>query len=428
MIAVNHESTDVASLLVFSDDWGRHPSSCQHLVWQLLDRYPVTWVNTIGTRTPRLNQATLRRVREKLVQWHGLRRWTEMSAASRTRVHPNLQVVNPKMWPWFSRPHDRRLNQWWLRRQLTPLIERMPQPVVALTTLPVTSDLVGVLPVSRWVYYCVDDFSEWPGLDGDTLRRMDVSLIDRADSLVAVSRNLQAMIARQGRSSELLTHGVDVKFWSPRGFVGGPVSSCPLLRDLPQPCVVFWGVIDRRLQTESLLRLSRDLLQEPSVASGTIVLVGPQDNPDPALLTCPNLVMRPAQPIDRLPEIAHAAGALIMPYADLPVTRAMQPLKLREYLATGRPVVVNRLPSTQPWADCLDNADSPEEFSRLVRHRLAVGTPAGQLAARRRLEQESWSSRAELLDQILRGGQGDSPAEPKSRPQPNLTLYRAENS
>src|SRR4051794_13289727 len=48
-------------LLVFSDDWGRHPSSCQHLVRNLLDQYNVTWVNTIGTRTPRLNVATLRR-------------------------------------------------------------------------------------------------------------------------------------------------------------------------------------------------------------------------------------------------------------------------------------------------------------------------------------------------------------------------------
>ena len=37
-----------------------------------------------------------------------------------------------------------------------------------------------------------------------------------------------------------------------------------------------------------------------------------------------------------------------MPYADLPVTRAMQPLKLKEYLVTDRPVVVADLPADQP--------------------------------------------------------------------------------
>ena len=50
------------SLLVFSDDWGRHQSSCQHLVKQLLDQYAVLWVNTIGTRAPRLDMATASRV------------------------------------------------------------------------------------------------------------------------------------------------------------------------------------------------------------------------------------------------------------------------------------------------------------------------------------------------------------------------------
>ena len=50
-----------APLLVFSDDWGRHPSSCQHLVRHLLPRRRVTWVNTIGMRPPRLDLATAKR-------------------------------------------------------------------------------------------------------------------------------------------------------------------------------------------------------------------------------------------------------------------------------------------------------------------------------------------------------------------------------
>ena len=67
-------------------------------------------------------------------------------------------------------------------------------------------------------------------------------------------------------------------------------------------------------------------------------------------------------PFEELPRLAREAGVLVMPYADLPVTRAMQPLKLKEYLATGRPVVVRDLPATRPWADCLDLADTAEEF------------------------------------------------------------------
>jgi hypothetical protein len=60
---------DPAPLLVFSDDWGRHPSSCQHLISHLLPTRQVVWVNTIGTRPPRLDLATVKRGFEKLRQW-----------------------------------------------------------------------------------------------------------------------------------------------------------------------------------------------------------------------------------------------------------------------------------------------------------------------------------------------------------------------
>ena len=60
---------DRARLVVFSDDWGRHPSSAQHLIRQLLPRYRVDWVNTVGTHRPRLSLGDLRRGVEKLKGW-----------------------------------------------------------------------------------------------------------------------------------------------------------------------------------------------------------------------------------------------------------------------------------------------------------------------------------------------------------------------
>src|SRR5206468_930129 len=98
------------------------------------------------------------------------------------------------------------------------------------------------------------------------------------------------------------------------------------------------------------------------------------------------------------PEIAGAARVLIMPYADAPVTRAMQPLKLKEYLATGLPVVVRDLPATRSWADALDLAGTPEAFSRAVRERLTSGLPMPQRGARARLAEESWAAKARALE------------------------------
>jgi glycosyltransferase involved in cell wall biosynthesis len=386
MIAKRIESA--ASLVVFSDDWGRHPSSCQHLMRQMLPHYKVLWVNTIGTRAPRLDLATIKRVGEKVRQWSSKKK--TIGDDPPPEQHKNLKVVNPRMWPWFGRSYDRKLNAWLLSRQLTSLIRALPQPVCAITTLPITADLPGRLPVEKWVYYCVDDFAEWPGLDGDTLRDMDHQMLQRTDEIVAVSTHLQAMIALQGRNSSLLTHGVDLDHWRPcprRDAIDNPL---PL--GIEGPLAVFWGVVDRRLDTNMLMALSRRM------TTGNIVLVGPHQNPDERIRRLPNVHFIGPQPFSSLPLIAQHADVLIMPYADLPVTRAMQPLKMKEYMATGKPVVVSNLPSVTEWDDCLDIALSPMEFANVVMHRLETELPEDQRFARTRLNSEGWRAKAIQLE------------------------------
>jgi glycosyltransferase involved in cell wall biosynthesis len=152
---------------------------------------------------------------------------------------------------------------------------------------------------------------------------------------------------------------------------------------------VFWGVIDRRMDT-AFVRAAAERLP-----GGTLLFVGPQDNPDPELLRLPRVRTLPPVAYDDLPAVAARSAVLVMPYADLPVTRAMQPLKLKEYLATGKPVVASALPSTQSWADCLDLAATPDAFAAAVLARLARGLPAEQRAARSRLEAEGWDAKAE---------------------------------
>ncbi|MSP72677.1 MAG: hypothetical protein EXR76_10970 [Myxococcales bacterium] len=53
--------------IVFSDDWGRHPSSCQHLFRHIALEHRVLWVETVGLRPPLLTRADLCRAAEKAV-------------------------------------------------------------------------------------------------------------------------------------------------------------------------------------------------------------------------------------------------------------------------------------------------------------------------------------------------------------------------
>jgi glycosyltransferase involved in cell wall biosynthesis len=135
--------------------------------------------------------------------------------------------------------------------------------------------------------------------------------------------------------------------------------------------------------------------------SGSIVLAGPEADPDPALRATPRVVHLGTLPFEQLPRLAREASVLIMPYANLPVTQAMQPLKLKEYLATGKPVVVRDLPANRDWAACLDLADDSPSFCRQVILRLHTGVPEDQNTARRRLASESWRIKARLFEDRL---------------------------
>jgi glycosyltransferase involved in cell wall biosynthesis len=374
-------------LLVFSDDWGRHPSSCQHLVQRLLARHQVLWVNTIGTRVPSFSLSTIRRGVEKIADW-------SLSTRTGCRESSNPSVLSPRMWPWFRRRHDRWLNEHLLTRAIEPVLKSAGEPVFAVTTIPIMADLIGRLSVRRWTYYCVDDFSVWPGLDQATMAQMERQLLQHCDDVIAVSENLVEHIAGSGRSAHLLPHGVDLTFWQ------SPSAECRLQRELehlPRPLIVFWGVIDRRMNVDWIRRLSADLQE------GTILLVGRVDDPDPALLAIDRVRHLPALPLQQLPALGKMADVLVMPYADLPVTRAMQPLKLLEYLATGKPVVCSDLPAIGAWSDCLDVSTSAEAFSSLVRKRLKGDLPAEQLLARERLRLESWDAKALQFENYVLG-------------------------
>ena len=369
-------------LLVFADDWGRHPSSCQHLVRHLLPEHPTTWVNTIGTRAPRFDLLTVRRAADKFRSW--LRPKT---AADRVGLPAGLALLDPKMWPWLSHPFDRRLNRDLLLRQLQRALTRLPEPPVAITTLPVVADLMGRLPVRKWVHYCVDDFSRWPGLDRPAMARMERLVVERADTLVAASETLQARLAGMGRTAHLLTHGVDVEFWR--------TPHDPVVTPWDRPLIVFWGVVDRRMDTAFVRHLAGALRY------GTIVLAGPIQNPDPDLARLPHVVCPGPIPFQQLPALAREAAVLVMPYADAAVTRSLQPLKLKEYLATGKPVVARDLSANREWADALDLAATPEEFTAAVLERIETDLPREQQAARRWLKDEGWAAKAEVFARFL---------------------------
>ncbi|MBL8863566.1 MAG: glycosyltransferase [Planctomycetes bacterium] len=378
---------ELPRLVVFADDWGRHPSSAQHLVRELLPRWKVDWINTVGTRRPSLTIADAKKVAAKLASWM---KPADEGGHAAPKLHPNLTVHSPAHWPGFGAGWERSLNARLFDRALRPLLERA-EAVVA--TAPIVADLAARIPEANWIYYCVDDLAEWPGLDAEALRALEQDFVPRAQRIVVVSEHLRARLQAMGRASDVLTHGFDPAHWAGVAAAHAARAAADAGHAREQPVAVFWGAVDARLDVPIVLALAERC---------ELRLVGPLADPDPRVASDPRIVRTGAVPYADLPRLAAEADVLVMPYADLPVTRAMQPLKLKEYLATGLPVVATALPANRAWADAADLVDEPAAFATRVLERAAAALPAAQARARERLAGETWAEKARQFESWIR--------------------------
>src|SRR6478752_5472480 len=87
------------SFIVFSDDWGEHPSSCQHLFRELIGDHAVLWVNTIGMRSPSLTFEDFRKALRKIAKMF---RRGAPPADREWQSQPQPRVCQPFMLPFSA--------------------------------------------------------------------------------------------------------------------------------------------------------------------------------------------------------------------------------------------------------------------------------------------------------------------------------------
>ena len=368
--------------IVFSDDWGRHPFSCQHLMEQFLKAgNRILWVNTIGLRTPRLTIYDIKRSFQKITSW--LRPAQPSTTAP---LPPNLRIVAPVMLPFNTFAPVRTCNRMSVTRTVRAAMEDMGMTApILLATVPNAADYLGAFGESLVVYYCVDDFTLWPGMNQpEMVRAMEEAMLDRADLVVTTSTALQQSRARGQTTPKILTHGVDIEHFSRRP------SCCPAeIANISKPILGFYGLIDQRLDSDLVCAL---LAKRPE---WQWVFIGNSLIPLDTLKKFPNFHHVEAVDYARLPDFAASFAAAFLPYRVNAQTASINPLKLREYIATGKPVIATPLPEAINLAPAVTIASDAASFVACIERALQDNTPAE--VRRAAVQGETWPDKAELL-------------------------------
>ena len=378
-------------MVVFGEDWGRHPSSTQHLVARLCANRPVVWVNSLGMRRPRLDLRDLRRVTDKLSRMAGKGRMTSEREDKTSETCRPILIVEPKSISWPGSLMADTWNRAVVGRQVRKALSAFPAMTrpIAWLSLPTALPVLHALDPAFTVYYAGDDFSALEGVDHGPVVDMERKLAERADIIIAAS----VAIAERFSSGKtvVVPHGADVSRFS---------TPCPEAADLRpdpsdhRPIAGFYGSLSGWLDQDLIVATARAL------PHWRFVFIGTASCDVSRLRAEPNVVLLGPRPHSALPGYAQHWNASIIPFLDNAQIRACNPLKLREYLAAGSAVVSTDFPAATPYRAHLRLANDAATFAAALDGSLAEGEDI-RSARRASVQGESWEARAHMIESLL---------------------------
>jgi glycosyltransferase involved in cell wall biosynthesis len=383
------------SIICFAgeDWWYHHPHSKNHLLKRYARRNKVLFVNSISMGLPSVaNPDFFLKIKRKLRSYT---RWLR-------KVPEGLWVMTPVNLPLYGSRTGRWLNRILLvvQLRLAMLLLHISRPILWIA-IPTAAEMVGRLGEKLLLYQVSDkyDANEDSALSGHIIRKYDRQLKDAADVVLYSGRKLFHEATENNRF--FLEQAVDFEHFS-----NLKVAPAPELDGMPHPILGYFGAMDYVMDTELIGEVAR-------LRPGWHwVLLGLKSNL--VRISAPNVHFLGSKPYDSLPRYIRQFDVCVLPWREgNTFTSYGSAIKVREYLATGKPVVIAplyeylELPGLRFYR-------GTEEFIAQIEAALKTDAPA--LAEQRQavVKDGTWDDRAcqlaVLINSLLRGQRYSHPS------------------
>ena len=215
-------------------------------------------------------------------------------------------------------------------------------------------------------------------------------LVRSSDLLIGNNERFLAEFGDLGTPTLHVPNAVDATAYA------APTQAPEWLQHVPGPRAVYVGSLRVRLRADLVEALARS---RPDLS---VVLCGEGAETLPVTLRSLANVHTPGRVApESVPALLCSADVLLLPHEVDPLTDTMDPQKVPEYLASGRPIVATPVHGARQRADLLSLAETPAQFCESVTAALSESDPA--IAGRRRnaVMGQTWDAAAHaVLEEI----------------------------
>lgn len=189
------------------------------------------------------------------------------------------------------------------------------------------------------------------------------------------------------RRRHVVLHGVDYELFA---------TPQPRPIDLPfgKPIAGFYGLIAEWIDQDLICESAENL------PNWNFVLIGPSRVDFSKLENHDNIHLLGPRAHTQLPGYIQHWHTALLPFRQTPQIHACNPLKLREYLASGTPVVTTYFPALQGYEDLVSIVTGTKDFIRAIESTRDLEEGRNEIG-QSRMVCESWLERADEINALL---------------------------
>jgi glycosyltransferase involved in cell wall biosynthesis len=333
---------EVGIIALVADDWGQEWMSRHQILTRLARYFQVVWVNP----SP---------------EWRHSLRMPLREDGQMPALHSGFQVYRAEFWlPKFYKP--RSLAAYISRKRLDHarnlLLQKGCKKVILYIWRPEFTEYLDHFKPDLSCYHIVDEYS-FSDVDLPTSPQ-ERELLQRVDQIFVHTKALLEKKCPLSSHVKLIPNGVAYESFA------SPLSEPAALRPIPHPRIGYAGYLKKTLDWNLLAQLSAKL---PDLS---FVFVGTQKNDDVTVRAVQELSRRPNihflghVTTAQMPFFPQHFDVCMMPYVLNDYTSYVYPLKLHEYLASGRPVVASPTRLLKEFQGTILIANGVDEWSAAI--------------------------------------------------------------